>query len=150
MLRRFAPAMLLIFLAGVFFTPLVLDPEQVLYSDHSDMLAMHLPMKRFLVRSWQENDELPRWCPYSFGGMPFLLPLLYQIGMGFKPWQAGLLTMPAAASAIGMKVFSRTLLARFGHRTVLILNTVFLGLTMTVFTQVGPGTPVCTSEVSDE
>jgi EmrB/QacA subfamily drug resistance transporter len=78
----------------------------------------------------------------GFGGMPFLLPLLYQIGMGFKPWQAGLLTMPQAASAIGMKVFSKPLLARFGHRSVLIVNTVLLGLTMTIFTQVGSGTPV--------
>jgi EmrB/QacA subfamily drug resistance transporter len=78
----------------------------------------------------------------GFGGMPFLLPLLYQIGMGFKPWQAGLLTMPQAVSAIGMKVMSKPLLARFGHRSVLIVNTVLLGLTMTIFTQIGPGTPV--------
>jgi len=78
----------------------------------------------------------------GFGGMPFLLPLLYQIGMGFKPWQAGLLMMPQAVSAIGMKVLSKPLLARFGHRTVLIVNTALLGLTMTVFTQISPGTPV--------
>jgi len=78
----------------------------------------------------------------GFGGMPFLLPLLYQIGMGFKPWQAGLMTMPQAASAIGMKVLSKPLLARYGHRSVLIVNTVLLGLTMTVFTQIGPGTPI--------
>jgi EmrB/QacA subfamily drug resistance transporter len=78
----------------------------------------------------------------GFGGMPFLLPLLYQIGMGFPAWQAGLLTMPQAVSAIGMKVLSKPLLARFGHRSVLIVNTVLLGLTMAVFTQIGPGTPV--------
>ena len=35
------------------------------------------------------------------GGMPFLLPLLYQVGLGYAPWQAGLLTMPQAAAAIG-------------------------------------------------
>jgi MFS family permease len=45
-------------------------------------------------------------------------------------------------SAIGMKVLSKPLLARFGHRTVLIVNTALLGLTMTVFTQISPGTPV--------
>ncbi|HEV8061312.1 MAG TPA: hypothetical protein VGP68_15645 [Gemmataceae bacterium] len=72
MLRRFAPALLLILLGGAFFAPLVVHPDQVLFSDHSDMLAMHLPMKRFLVRSWQENGQLPRWCHYSFSGMPFL------------------------------------------------------------------------------
>ena len=57
------------------------------------------------------------------GGLPFLLPLLYQVGMGFLPWQAGLLMMPQAASAIGMKFMSKPLLARFGFRSVLRVNT---------------------------
>ncbi|MBI2814745.1 MAG: DHA2 family efflux MFS transporter permease subunit [Opitutae bacterium] len=76
------------------------------------------------------------------GGTPFLLPLLYQIGLGFEPWQAGLLTMPQAVAAITMKVLSQHLLARFGHRQTLIANTVCFGLTLTVFSLVGPGTPV--------
>jgi len=76
------------------------------------------------------------------GGMPFLLPLLYQVGLGFPPWQAGLLTMPQALAAISMKMMSRHILARLGHRTVLITNTVLFGLTMCVFASVGPGTPV--------
>lgn len=76
------------------------------------------------------------------GGMPFLLPLLYQIGLGYPAWQAGLLTMPQAAAAMGMKAISRPILARLGHRTVLIGNTVLLGCTMLVFTQIGRGEPV--------
>lgn len=76
------------------------------------------------------------------GGMPFLLPLLYQIGLGFLPWQAGLLTVPLAIAAIGMKVISRPLLAKFGHRQVLIVNTVLLGCTIMIFSQVGPGAPI--------
>jgi MFS family permease len=78
----------------------------------------------------------------GIGGMPFLLPLLYQIGLGYAPWQAGLLTMPQAIAAIGMKMASKPLLARFGHRTVLMCNTVLLGLTILVFTQIGRGTSV--------
>lgn len=78
----------------------------------------------------------------GFGGMPFLLPLLYQLGLGFPPWQAGLLTMPAALAAMGMKIASRSVLKRFGHRTTLLGNTVLLGLTMIVFTQIGRGTPI--------
>jgi EmrB/QacA subfamily drug resistance transporter len=78
----------------------------------------------------------------GFGGMPFLLPLLYQIGLGYPAWQAGLLTMPQALAAMGMKIFSRPVLKRFGHRSVLIGNTVLLGATMMVFTQINPGAPV--------
>jgi len=76
------------------------------------------------------------------GGMPFLLPLLYQVGLGYAPWQAGLLTMPQAASAIGMKILSKPLLARFGHRGVLRVNTVVMGLFIMVFGLVGPATPI--------
>lgn len=76
------------------------------------------------------------------GGVPFLLPLLYQVGMGFPAWQAGLFTMPQAIAAIIMKVKSTALLQRFGHRRILIANTVCFGVTLMVFSLVGPGTPL--------
>ena len=76
------------------------------------------------------------------GGMPFLLPLLYQLGLGYQPWQAGLLTMPTAAAAMLMKLSSRPLLARFGHRNILIANTLFIGVVLLLFTQIGPGAPI--------
>lgn len=76
------------------------------------------------------------------GGMPFLLPLLYQIGLGYPAWKAGLLTMPQAAAAIVMKMFSKDFLARFGHRRVLTVNTVGFGATMAAFALVDRQTPV--------
>lgn len=78
----------------------------------------------------------------GFGGMPFLLPLLYQIGLGYPAWQAGLLTMPQALAAMGMKLFSRKILLWFGHRTTLLTNTVLLGLTMMAFSQIDRGVPI--------
>lgn len=80
----------------------------------------------------------------GFGGMPFLLPLLYQIGLGYPAWQAGLLTMPQALAAMGMKVISRSVMKRFGHRRILLSNTILMGLTMMMFTQIGIGTSVPT------
>ncbi|QYM80435.1 DHA2 family efflux MFS transporter permease subunit [Horticoccus luteus] len=78
----------------------------------------------------------------GFGGMPFLLPLLYQLGLGYAPWQAGLLTVPQALAAMAMKIISRPVLRRFGHRTVLLANTLVLGLTMMLFTQIDRGAPL--------
>jgi MFS family permease len=75
------------------------------------------------------------------GGLPFLLPLLYQLGLGLPAWQSGLLMMPSALAAMGMKMFAPRLLARFGYRTILTANTVCIGLTIAMFTLVGPGTP---------
>jgi EmrB/QacA subfamily drug resistance transporter len=78
----------------------------------------------------------------GLGGMPFLLPLLYQLGMGFPAWKAGLFTMPQALAAMGMKVIGRNLLARFGHRTVLVANTVLLGIAISAFALVNHDTPI--------
>ncbi len=78
----------------------------------------------------------------GIGGMPFLLPLLYQLGLGFAPWQAGLLMMPQAAAALVTKPFAQRVLERFGHRRVLMVNTLLLGATMNAFSLVSEGTPL--------
>ena len=101
-----------------------------------------LTLALFRVRTFRVSVAGGFVTRLGIGGMPFLLPLLYQIGLGYAPWQAGLLTMPQAVSAIGMKVASRPLLARFGHRTVLMCNTLFLGFTLMAFTQIGRGSPI--------
>jgi hypothetical protein len=72
MSRRLLPYLLLALLALVFFGELVLHPTRLLYSDYSDLLALHLPSKMFLARSFHETGELPLWCPDSFAGMPFI------------------------------------------------------------------------------
>jgi EmrB/QacA subfamily drug resistance transporter len=78
----------------------------------------------------------------GLGGMPFLLPLLYQLGLGMPAWQSGLMMMPMAAAAMGMKLVASRILARLGYRQVLIINTVMIGVTMSGFSRVGPGTPL--------
>jgi EmrB/QacA subfamily drug resistance transporter len=78
----------------------------------------------------------------GIGGMAFLLPVLYQVGLGYPAWQAGLLLMPQAAAAISMRILNKPLLARFGHKHVLLANTALLGGTILTFSRVGPSTPV--------
>ena len=78
----------------------------------------------------------------GLGGMPFLLPLLYQVGLGFPAWQSGLLLMPAAAAAMFMKVISIRLLKKFGYRSVLIINTLLIGITIMLFATVDSATAI--------
>lgn len=78
----------------------------------------------------------------GIGGLPFLLPLLYQLGLGLPAWQSGLLMMPAAAGAMGMKLLSGPILRQYGYRQVLILNTVMMGLTISLFSFVDAATPI--------
>src|SRR5580693_3013647 len=78
----------------------------------------------------------------GIGGLPFLLPLLYQVGLGFTPIQSGLMIMPQALAAISFKFTLPIILKRFGYRQVLIANTVMLGVMMMVFSTIDVGTPV--------
>ncbi len=58
----------------------------------------------------------------AVGAMPFLLPLMLQIGFGKSPLQSGLITFAAAAGAIGKKPATQPLLRRFGFRATLVVN----------------------------
>lgn len=78
----------------------------------------------------------------GLGGLPFLLPLLYQIGLGLPAWQSGLLMMPAAAAAMFMKLISSRILARLGYRRVLVINTIMIGATIGLFSLVDGNTPL--------
>lgn len=78
----------------------------------------------------------------GLGGLPFLLPLFYQLGLGFTPWQSGLLMMPSALAAMMMKIISVSMLRRFGYRKVLWSNTALIGITLCLFAAITPGTPV--------
>lgn len=78
----------------------------------------------------------------GLGGLPFLLPLLYQLGLGLPAWQSGLLMMPAVAAAMVMKLISSPVLRRFGYRKVLIVNTLMIGVTIGLFAGVNSTTPI--------
>jgi MFS family permease len=78
----------------------------------------------------------------GIGGIPFLFPLLYQVGLGFTPIQSGLLMMPQAIAAMSLKVTMPRILARFGYRAVLVSNTLIIGLFILIFATIGKDTPV--------
>jgi EmrB/QacA subfamily drug resistance transporter len=75
------------------------------------------------------------------GGMPFLLPLLYQVGLGYTPIQSGLLIMPQPIAAMSLKMTMPHILTRFGYRGVLLSNTIAIGLLIVLFATIGPRTP---------
>jgi len=58
----------------------------------------------------------------SISALPFLIPLLLQIGFGLSPVDAGLLVLAIFAGNLAMKPFTTGLLRRFGFRRVLLGN----------------------------
>jgi EmrB/QacA subfamily drug resistance transporter len=101
-----------------------------------------LRLRLFRVRTFRVSVMGGFVTRLGVGGMPFLLPLLYQLGLDMPAWQSGLLMMPAAAAAMGMKLIAPRVLARFGYRRILIVNTVMIGLTISLFSLVSPATPI--------
>jgi EmrB/QacA subfamily drug resistance transporter len=114
-----------------------------LYTRHARRSAHPLlRLKLFAVRTFRVAVGGSFFARLAIGGLPFLIPLLYQVGLGFSPTKSGLLIMPQAIAAISLKVFTPRILARFGYRRVLLSNTVLLGALIGLFATVGPGTPL--------
>lgn len=101
-----------------------------------------LQLKLFCIRSFRAAVSGSFFTRLGIGGIPFLLPLLYQVGLGFNPVQSGLLIMPQALAAMSIKPFLPRLLNRVGYRGILISNTVILGVLLLLFATIGLGTPV--------
>ena len=60
----------------------------------------------------------------GIGALPFLLPLLMQVGFGLSPFQSGLVTFGSAVGAMGMKTLATRILRTFGFRNVMTVNAV--------------------------
>ncbi|MES2714836.1 MAG: MDR family MFS transporter [Pseudomonadota bacterium] len=58
----------------------------------------------------------------AVGALPFLLPLMLQLGFGMSAFQSGLLTFSAAVGAVTMKLTAAPILRRWGFRRVLLAN----------------------------
>lgn len=59
---------------------------------------------------------------YGVDAIPFLLPLLFQLGFGMTAFGSGLLTLASAIGSLAMRILARPILRRFGFRSVLVVN----------------------------
>jgi EmrB/QacA subfamily drug resistance transporter len=94
--------------------------------------------------------ELPTFRASIFGGfmfrlgigaLPFLLPLLLQIGFDLSPFQSGLITFTAAVGALFMKAAVASILRYFGYRPVLIYNSLISAGFLAACASFVPGMP---------
>lgn len=76
------------------------------------------------------------------GAMPFLLPLLLQVGFNLTPFHSGLITFTSTMGALFMKAAAPWMLKRFGFRTVLIANAILGGLFIAACAGFTPATPI--------
>jgi EmrB/QacA subfamily drug resistance transporter len=80
----------------------------------------------------------------GFGGIPFLVPLLLQIGLHYPAQISGMLLAPIALGITLIRPFTLRLLRFFGYKKLLILNTLFLSFSICAFYFVNSNTPLYT------
>jgi EmrB/QacA subfamily drug resistance transporter len=77
----------------------------------------------------------------GIGAMPFLLPLLLQLGFGLTPFQSGLITLSNVVGAMGMKTVIPLILRRFGFHHVLVVNALISSVLVAACATFTPGVP---------
>ncbi len=75
------------------------------------------------------------------GAIPFLMPLMLQLGFGLNPFQSGLITFAGAIGALTVKFLARRVFALTGFRTALLFAGVLGAATTAVNGFFTPETP---------
>lgn len=78
---------------------------------------------------------------FSSNAMPFVIPLMLQVGFHITPFQAGLMMLPLAIGSLAAKPITRLIIQWGGYRKVLIINTVLMGLFIASFALASKETP---------
>ncbi|HWZ48879.1 MAG TPA: MFS transporter, partial [Herbaspirillum sp.] len=78
----------------------------------------------------------------GIGAVPYLMPLLFQIGFGMSAFTSGLLLLVSALGNLTMKAFVMPVLKRFGFRNVSIVAVSCAGLTTIACGLMTPSTPI--------
>ena len=77
----------------------------------------------------------------AIGALPFLTPLMLQLGFGLTPFASGMITFSGAAGALFMKITAPAILRALGFRRVLLLNTVVCAVSIACYGLFRPSTP---------
>nr|WP_326522689.1 DHA2 family efflux MFS transporter permease subunit [Azospirillum isscasi] len=76
----------------------------------------------------------------GIGAVPFLMPLMLQVGFGRTPFESGALTFAGAAGALTMKALAGPILRRLGFRRVLLANALLSGAILMSYAAFRPET----------
>lgn len=126
-------------IVAVLFAALLLLVFFVRYARAVPAPAVDLTL--FRLRTFRVGTLAGGLCRVGLNGVPFLLPLMLQIGFGVSPIVSGSLTFASAFSALVVRPISQRLLRAFGFDRVLTWSAVAGSLTVAGFSLMTPQTP---------
>ena len=118
---------------------LLLLGSYVPYSKGRTYAALDLSL--FAIRSFRVSTLAGGVSRIGVNAVPFMLPLLFQIGFGLSPATSGTLTFVASVGTLAIRPISASLLRWFGFRTLLMVNGVICAAMIASFALVEPTTP---------
>jgi DHA2 family multidrug resistance protein-like MFS transporter len=78
----------------------------------------------------------------GMGAVPFLLPMLFQLELGFSPFESGLMLLPTAIAAVAVKRAIPALVRTHGYRRFLLANVWLVGASIIGFSAIGHASPI--------
>jgi len=76
----------------------------------------------------------------GIGGMPLLLPLLFQLGLKQSAMTSGVMLIPVALTSVLLKPWVVPVVKKMGYKNTLILNTLLIAVVIALFSLVGEHT----------
>ncbi|HEY1608398.1 MAG TPA: DHA2 family efflux MFS transporter permease subunit, partial [Paraburkholderia sp.] len=80
-------------------------------------------------------------CRIGSNAVPFMVPLMLQLQLGYSPLRSGLTMLPAALGGTLTKRWVGPLIGRFGYGAFLLVNTAVCGLSITAFALISKDSP---------
>ncbi|WP_313296162.1 multidrug transporter subunit MdtD [Diaphorobacter sp.] len=74
--------------------------------------------------------------------MPFMMPLVLQVSLGYSPMHAGMMMLPTVLGSMATKPLVTRVVHHWGYRQVLLVNTFVLALLIASFASISPGMPL--------
>ncbi|RRJ90980.1 DHA2 family efflux MFS transporter permease subunit [Paenimyroides tangerinum] len=115
----------------------------ILYIKHSKKTKDPIiDLKLFRIRTLRIGLSGSLFTRLGISGIPFLLPLMLQVGFGYSATIAGLMLLPSALSNVIIKPFVVPLVQKIGYRNILISNTLILAIIIFTFSFATKETPL--------
>jgi EmrB/QacA subfamily drug resistance transporter len=129
------PAVIALIVGGVILLALYVQHARRTAAPVLDLSLLALPTMRVSIIAGSVYRA-------GIGALPFLVPILLQVGLHFNAFQSGLITLSNAVGAMTMKTIIPIILRNFGFRRVLTANAILSAVFVALIALFTPATPI--------